>query len=224
MSDNGVIVMRNGVVGSNTRRKLNINEFRAFTLINAYAPLIFINACDTHNARLFSLLHEFAHVLLGKDNLYNDSYRQNSLVSRAEAICNAAAAEILIPKEHLIESWSAIESDNSLEKVRGIAKEYKCSAFVAARRLRDLSLVSYDGYAAILKCLNEEFINSDEKKSGGGGDYYRTLQSRWDKGFIRSLNESARAGDTSYTEVFRLTGTNEKTFDKLVSTIGETAV
>ncbi len=36
-----------GVVGSNTRRKLDIEEFRGFMLYDEYAPLIFINANDS---------------------------------------------------------------------------------------------------------------------------------------------------------------------------------
>lgn len=60
----GVIVMMNGVVGKNTHRALDINEFRAFTMVDEWAPLVFINAADSNGARLFSLLHEAAHIWL----------------------------------------------------------------------------------------------------------------------------------------------------------------
>ena len=35
-----------------------------FTLIDAYAPLIFINAADSESGRVFSLLHEFVHIVI----------------------------------------------------------------------------------------------------------------------------------------------------------------
>ncbi|MFD1901037.1 hypothetical protein GQR36_15430 [Enterococcus termitis] len=49
----GILVMQNGVVKANTHRPLNIDEFRAFALVNAYAPLIFINSTDSFNGKIF---------------------------------------------------------------------------------------------------------------------------------------------------------------------------
>ena len=96
ISESGILVMKNTIVGSNTHRKLDIKEFRAFTIINDYAPLIFINGNDTKTGKLFSLAHELAHIWIGSNNLFNDMYF-NLYVSKPEQICNAVAAEILVP-------------------------------------------------------------------------------------------------------------------------------
>ena len=61
----GITVSVNGVV-RNTRRHLNQNEFRAFVIIDDFAPLIFINSRDSFNARLFSLVHELVHIWYGQ--------------------------------------------------------------------------------------------------------------------------------------------------------------
>ena len=45
--------MMSGIVGNNTHRPLNIDEFRAFSVIDEYAPLIFINSNDSINGKLF---------------------------------------------------------------------------------------------------------------------------------------------------------------------------
>jgi len=104
----GIMVMMSGTVGSNTRRKLDVDEFRAFTLVNEYAPLVFINTCDSENGKLFSLLHEIAHIWLGEDSFYNEQYGNSVSVSQLEQICNAVAAEILVPNMVFVEKWSEI--------------------------------------------------------------------------------------------------------------------
>lgn len=57
ISNAGVLVMMNGVVGNNTHKPLDIAEFRAFAMVDAYAPLIFINTNDSESGKLFSLIH-----------------------------------------------------------------------------------------------------------------------------------------------------------------------
>ena len=217
----GVIVMMNGIVGNNTHRKLEIGEFRAFTLIDNYAPLIFINSNDSYNGKLFSLLHEMAHIWLGLDNFFNDRYSAITGVDETETLCNAIAAEILVPQKHFTQKWDEQNDKNFDSKVNSIASYFNCGTTVIARKALTNNLISLQEYSFIANKAIRYFNERQEKKKNdkSGGDYYRTLATRLDRRFLNAIANSAFEGKTLYSEAFRLTHTNRNTFLTLMEKV-----
>ena len=221
ISESGILVMKNAVVGSNTHRKLDIKEFRAFTIINNYAPLIFINGNDTKTGKLFSLAHELAHIWIGSNSLFNDLY-SNLSVSKSEQICNAVAAEILVPISIFKYKWTESKID-SIAKISILADVFHCSKLVIARRALDLKFINQKTYTDIQSQTRTQLETSppDSKSKFGGGSFYNTLKSNWDKNFILALDYSTKAGTTPYLDAYRLTGFKSKTFQNLVDQLNQ---
>ncbi len=220
--DLGILVMMNGVVGNNTHRTLSVEEFRAFTLIYPFAPLIFINSRDTDNGKLFSLLHELMHVWIGKDSFYNDTYGTSQNVSKEEQFCNAVAAEILVPDSVFSAEWSK-QSGSTESIITELGKHFVCSRFVLLRKALDTGIISQSEYGRLLNIFQKQFKEiQDQKqlKASGGGDFYRTLSTKWDRRFIQALYASAQSGRTQYKDAYRLTNTTGKTFHELVGKVG----
>lgn len=221
ISEAGVIVMTNGVVGVNNNRSLDIDEFRAFTIVDKYAPIIFINNNDSEGGKLFSLLHEFAHVCLGKNSFFNDRYSTGKKVKKIETVCNAVAAEILVPQSMFISEWkSKIKDSNAETTISELSKKFRCGITVIARKALDNGFIKSDIYQktanlAVAK-YNEQRKKDKDKKSGG--NYYNTLSSRMDERFLDKLKTSVVEGQTLYSVAYRLTHTNHDTFDKLIGT------
>ncbi|GHU56998.1 DNA-binding protein [Clostridia bacterium] len=212
ISDTGIIVMLNGIVAGNTHRPLNIDEFRAFTLVDDYAPLIFINSTDSYNGKLFSLIHETVHIGLGTNSFFNTSPLNVYDVSPEETLTNVITAEILVPLAVFTEKWKECEN---IEKLASI---FKCGSVVIARRALDSKFISQKTYVDLANDAKQNFLNSKNGKSKGG-NYYTTEKSRIDNRFLLSLDSSVREGRTLFTDAYRLTNTNMNSFDRLVKEV-----
>lgn len=191
ISNVGAVVMMSGIVGNNTHRSLDINEFRAFSVVDDYAPLIFINSNDSTNGKLFSLLHEFAHICIGENSLFNDRDSTGTKVKKAETLCNAVAAEILVPHQAFLDAWYSFEDKDNLEdNIKHLSDKFKCGITVIARKAFDGNLISYDVYKKIAQLAIELYNKTRKKKKERGekgGDFYRTAASRIDKRFFNML-------------------------------------
>lgn len=221
LEEKGILVMMSGIVGNQTRRKLNIEEFRAFALIDPYAPLIFINGCDSENGKLFSILHETAHIWMGNNSFYNEAPWYEEGIKEPEVICNAVTAEILTPEEIFLKKWQEYRT-NTTDKAEILSKYFNCSQFVIIRRASDLGLISAEKYHKLTETMKQQYQRwRDDRKreKNAGGNYYSTMKSRMDRRFILALDQSTREGRTQYTEAFRMTGTNRTTFERLVEEI-----
>lgn len=218
MSEVGIIIMMSGIVRNNTHRPLDIDEFRAFTIIDEYAPLIFINATDSKSGKLFSLLHEFVHICLGLDDLFNDRHSTHKTVNKLETLCNAVAAEILVPDSLFGSTWNRFHSQStSLDETIGkTARFFKCGHIIIARKAMDASIISEANYDEIVREAINHYREQKQTKHNDGGNFYNTKGSRIDRRFFSFVVDSVSRGKTLYSEAFRLTDTNRHTFSEMI--------
>lgn len=217
----GIMVFVTGIVGNNTHRKLNLREFRGFTLIDNYAPLIFINSADTYTGRLFTLLHENVHIWLGENNLFNRLDWQNKPVRPTETICNAVAAELLVPEKEFLKLWEP--SCDLKNHIEDLANVFHCSKFVITRRALDLGKIEKDTYTNIVHYFYRKFqqLETEKKDKKSGGSYYQTQKFKLDTRFMEALHASVNEGKTQCTDAYKLTGLNRKTFTNVWKKMGD---
>ncbi|MDV0445210.1 hypothetical protein MmiAt1_07670 [Methanimicrococcus sp. At1] len=216
----GILVMKSGIVRSNTHRALDSAEFRAFTLIDEYAPLIFINTNDSVNAQLFSLLHETAHIWYGRDSVFNDHTGNQKQTNSIEVQCNAAASEILVPNDIFLEKWACSNEPSPEYIISELSKYFKCGTVVIARKALDSGFIEQSVYNQIFENAVEHYlkIKQQKKEKAGHASHINTLASYIDNRFLVSLADSVQEGKTQYTDAFKLTHTTYNSFIKVTET------
>ena len=216
VEDTGVLVVINGVVGNNTHQRLDPEEFRGFVLCDEYAPLIFMNGADFKSAQMFTLAHELAHLWLGKDGVFNLLDLQ-PFEAEVEKFCNRVAAEVLIPTCELENCWLALKASD--DPFKDLARRFKVSPMVAARRVLDHGLISPEKFFTFLQ-VDRDAEKQKQQARSGGGDFYRTQEVRVGHRFGGAVIRAAREGRLLYRDAYRLTGLSGKTFDQFAEKLG----
>ena len=211
----GILVMVSGIVGSNTHRKLDPEEFRGFALADTLAPLIFINGADTKAAQMFTLAHEIAHLWLGESGVSN----VQAVIVPDHAIerwCNRVAAELLVPTELLAMEFNP--HADSIGEAERLARRFKVSTLVVLRRIHDVGGMEREAFR---KAYREEVAHLQALQAGGGGNAIRNVGARVSRRLARSLIISTLEGRTSYTEAFRLLGVRKlSSFESVAVSLG----
>jgi Zn-dependent peptidase ImmA (M78 family) len=216
MENAGILVVVNSVVGNNTHRKLDTDEFRGFVMMDDVAPLVFVNGADFRAPQMFTLAHELAHVFFGSSAAF-DLREMSPASDPMEQACNRIAAEFLVPEQQIRRIWPSIRS--STERFQLLAREFKVSELVTARRSLDLGLIAKKEFLKFYY----DYLNDERRKSArrkDGGDFYATQNLRVGKRFASAVIRAAKESKILYSEAYRLTGLYGKTFDQYASSLG----
>lgn len=213
----GVMAVINGIVGNDTHRKLDVEEFRGFTLSDRYAPLIFVNGADAKSAQMFTLAHELAHVWLGPEGEgvsgFEGIFPGDADVER---FCDKAAAEFLVPAREIKDSWQQVRwTEDPFER---LARNFKVSPIVIGRRAMDLHLVDRQAFFRFY----ESYKARERKQTKGisAGDFYNNQNFRIGERFATYVIHAAIEGRISFKEAYDLTGLRGGAFQKYARRLG----
>jgi Zn-dependent peptidase ImmA (M78 family) len=211
-----VLVVVNGIVGNNTHRKLDPEDFRGFVLVDDYAPVVFVNGADGKAAQMFTLAHELAHLWLGQSAAF-DLRGFQPATDEVELACNRVAAEFLIAEAELRAYWP--EAQREADAFEAVARRFKVSAIVAARRALDLELIRRNEFFEFYGRYRADERRAARKKPSGG-DFYANQDTRVGRRFAGAIVQAAREGRLLYRDAYDLTGLYGRSFDRYAENLG----
>ena len=160
----GVLVFQSSQISLTVARGFSIGEYPL--------PVIVVNRKDTYTGRIFTLLHEFAHILLRTSGVceVDPDVSLPPEEQKVEIFCNQIAAETLMPRseffseyQHVLQSGSQTGLTDS--KIEVIAMRFGISREAAVRRMLTLGLVTEKFY----RDKRDQFLKQYQKTGKSSG-------------------------------------------------------
>jgi Zn-dependent peptidase ImmA (M78 family)/DNA-binding XRE family transcriptional regulator len=122
-----------------------VEEGRAFSFADEDFPTVTLNSNDAITARIFSLIHEYGHLLLGESGICDLSEEEKTI----ERFCNRFAGEVLVPSTALLAHPIVNSHSGSVwedEDLQAVAQSFKVSRETVLLRLLILGRTTPEFY------------------------------------------------------------------------------
>jgi len=206
-----VSVERAGVLVFQTEN-LPLSEARGFSLASHPLPVVALNSKESPRGRVFTLMHELAHIVLRASGVcdLHDSGGSAKEVDVVEVFCNRVAGAALIPQLSIPGSLEALgladEREWKDDSLQSFADRYCVSADAALRSLVFAGRYSATSYAA----RHAVFVRAgegDKRKNSGPVPYYRRALGWAGRRFARmalDAYDDQRISSSDLTEFLRV--------------------
>jgi Zn-dependent peptidase ImmA (M78 family)/transcriptional regulator with XRE-family HTH domain len=186
-------------------RGVPVSEMRGFSISEWPVPVIALNGKDWPRPRLFTLLHEVAHLTLNSGGVcdlheHRGPAAQNDQV---EHFCNQAAAAALLPADRVLAHprVAPLERPHEwpLSDLADLSKTFGASAEATLLRLVALEKATWDTYWARKAELEAEYSRAREaekerqRESEGGPNYYTVKARDLGHAYVASVLDAFRS-------------------------------
>jgi Zn-dependent peptidase ImmA (M78 family) len=166
LEESGVLVLQ--------AQHVTLAEMRGFSISNTELPVIMLNGADAPRARIFTALHEYAHVLLNDSGVCDLHDRGSS--DDLELVCNEIAAAVLLPRgpflaERVLSS-RPLKGRWAENQLVALAEAYSVSREVVLRRLLTFGLTTWDFVNEKRDEYQAAYAAAHERTSRGGPSPY----------------------------------------------------
>jgi len=213
--------------------RVSSEEASGFAFWAETLPFVVVNRKDTHGRRVFSLLHEIAHLMLhqsGVSDVEAEGPRPND-DERVEVYCNAVAASALMPRQLFLAEPLVADHQGGKEAwsdgtIKALAATYGVSREAAVRRLLTLGRTTEDFYRRKRSQYGQEFRaqrqREKEKRGDKGIPRNMPLETVADFGrpFVRMLLSRYHAERLSLAEVSGFLGVKVRHIPGIEQTVG----
>jgi Zn-dependent peptidase ImmA (M78 family)/DNA-binding XRE family transcriptional regulator len=197
-----------------------VEDARGFVFVDESPNVIVVNTKDSIEARIFSLMHEFAHILLGESVIdLPDAtiiYKDN-----IEKWCNEFSSVFLLPKDIAKLAFETNkEKLTQKETLKYLSNKYKVSKAMLLLNMFKLKYIEKKDYDSILARFKKEEIKpkkEGEKGVGGGIPSEVRCLSEVGNKFVSLVANNYDKEYITYSDALNFLSIKSRNFDKVLS-------
>lgn len=214
--DTGIFVLLAGNLGSH-HSNIDTNFFRGFALSDDIAPFIVINDQDAKSAWAFTLLHETAHLWLGKTGV-SGSFAEN----RIERFCNDVASNILLPANEIDDFNPDTDDFEELAtEITKFATKRNISSGLVSYRLYRKGHIEKGLWHELSRFYKQQWLEfkrmrrDRNKAQEGGPNYYTVRRNKLGDALVKFAERMTESGAITTTKAGLLLGVKPLKVQKL---------
>jgi Zn-dependent peptidase ImmA (M78 family) len=196
-----------------------IEDARGFALAGDLPSVVVVNSKDSIEARLFTIMHEFGHILLGETAI---DIPDESLANRddIERWCNAFSASFLLPKQSISELFKEyLGRLTETETLNSLSRKYKVSKAVLLVKMLELDYISRQEFENVMSRYapkETEKKTNEKKKMIGVSSDQRCLSEMGNK-FVSLVANNFDKDFITYSDALGYLSIKSKNFDKVLA-------
>ncbi len=188
---------------------LKSSGVRAFSVFGDVSVIV-LNESDSNEVRLFSLFHEFCHLLKSQDGICTVDLEKDKSNHPEEKYCDEFAAFLLIPEEQL-RSMIVEFPITSLKQLADISKVFGVSKLVTIIQMKTLGIINPSQFKSL-----KSKLEAVQNKGFGRRNWEQTYIKRTSRLVLNHLIDSYKKGDLTYTSLSTITGIKDKYLQKFI--------
>ena len=200
---------------------MDINEARGFALADGYPKVILINSRDRPRSKRFTLLHEYAHLLLKTDGVCltnSDDFKDMSVGKdvSVERWCNNFAGGIIMPKKEILGTLEDRADHAPDGVVTSLATKFCTSKTAAVVRI--LNLLGRDPRREVYLEFYKVISSKPAIETGGDGDgrdMAKECVARNGMRYVRMVSDSVEKGLITPADMIKYLNLKTKHFQRL---------
>ena len=197
-----------------------VEDARGFVLTDQNPNIIVVNSKDSIEARIFTLLHEFAHILLG-ETVIDLPILSFSKKNKIEYWCNQFAASFLLPKQ-LADTVFTTEKKPLTETrmLNKLSRKYKLSKAMLLYAMYKQDFITKNEFEETLDRYKPSEPGKKEiskKKKSGGIPQDRKCISEMGNKFVSIVANNYDRNFITYTDALNFLSVKSRNFDKVLT-------